>query len=262
VARAEQVMKKDPELWEKAKAGEVTINAAYTKVKAAEKLEALKEAKIEATKEATTKMRPSIVKMDCIDFLNSSDMADLILTDPPYMTDVDDIKSFSRMWLPTALSKLKDTGRAFICIGAYPEEIHAYLSVAMPKQILVWTYRNTLGPSPKLGYKLNWQAILYYEMPNAKAIQCPIMMEQFSVQDINAPDGRVGDRHHAWQKPMELAERFIRHSTSEGDLILDPFACTGTFLLAASKLGRIGRGCDISQENIDIAKERGCEQLD
>ncbi len=35
------------------------------------------------------------------------------------------------------------------------------------------------------------------------------MTEQFSVQDINAPDGRLGDRFHAWQKPDELAERVI-----------------------------------------------------
>jgi site-specific DNA-methyltransferase (adenine-specific) len=57
---------------------------------------------------------------------------------------------------------------------------------------------------------------------------------------------------------MELAERFIRHSTKEGDTVIDPFACTGTFLLAAAKLGRLAKGCDISQENIEIAIQRGC----
>jgi predicted TPR repeat methyltransferase len=46
----------------------------------------------------------------------------------------------------------------------------------------------------------------------------------------------------------------------EGDTVLDPFACTGTFLLAASKLGRLSRGCDISQDHIDIAVQRGCVQ--
>jgi len=86
------------------------------------------------------------------------------------------------------------------------------------------------------------------------------MTEQFSVQDINAPDGRLGDRYHAWQKPIELAERFVRHSTKEGDTVLDPFACTGSFLLAASKLGRRASGCDIDQANIDIAVQRGCKQ--
>jgi DNA modification methylase len=40
--------------------------------------------------------------------------------------------------------------------------------------------------------------------------------------------------------------------------VIDPFACTGTFLLAASTLGRIAKGCDISAENISIATSRGC----
>jgi len=78
------------------------------------------------------------------------------------------------------------------------------------------------------------------------------------VQDINAPDGRQGDRFHEWQKPLELAERIIKHATMPGELVLDPFCCTGSFLLAASSLGRVARGCDISPANLAIAIERGC----
>jgi len=89
-------------------------------------------------------------------------------------------------------------------------------------------------------------------------LDCPIMTEQFSVQDINAPDGRLGDRFHAWQKPIEIAERFIRHSTNPGETVVDPFCCTGTFILAASRLGRIGVGCDNNMDNLKIAIERGC----
>jgi len=181
----------------------------------------------------------------------------LLLTDPPYSTDVDDIYKFAE-WLPLALSKLKDTGRAFVFVGAYPRELQAYMDVALPEQVLVWTYRNTLGPSPKHDYKLNWQAILYYRMKNAPPLDCPVMLEQFSVQDLNAPDGRLGDRYHAWQKPMEIGERFIRHATKPGDVVADPFACTGTFLLAAAKLGRRGIGCEIDAEHLDIAVTRGC----
>ncbi len=196
---------------------------------------------------------------DAVQWLNRQDECDLLLTDPPYSTDVDDINQFAASWLPLALSKVKPTGRAYVCIGAYPVEIAAYCAVAMPTQILVWTYRNTLGPSPKNQYKLNWQAIMYYEGTDAPPLDCPIMNEQFSVQDINAPDGRLGDRYHAWQKPIELAEMFIRHSTTENAVVLDPFACTGSFLLAAARLGRLAKGCDISQEHIAIAQNRGCE---
>ena len=172
---------------------------------------------------------------------------------------MDDIDAFAKSWLPLAISKMKPTGRAFVCIGAYPLELLAYLKVAIPEQVLVWTYRNTLGPSPKENYKLNWQAILYYKGAEAGPLDCPVMLEQFSVQDINAPDGRQGDRYHAWQKPMELGERFIRHATKIGDTVIDPFCCTGTFLLAAAILGRVGRGCDFSAEHLKIAKKRGCK---
>jgi DNA modification methylase len=202
--------------------------------------------------------QPTAEHRDYKDWLLEQDFCDLLLTDPPYSTDIEDIYKFAAEWLPLALNKVKSTGRAYVFIGAYPDELAAYLAVKKPNQILVWTYQNTLGPTPKFDYKLNWQAILYYRMPEAPPLDSPIMLEQFSVQNISAPDGRQGDRYHQWQKPLEIAERFIRHSTKEGGLILDPFCCTGSFLLAGAKLNRIAKGCDISRENLRIAEERGC----
>src|SRR5258708_33719065 len=86
------------------------------------------------------------------------------------------------------------------------------------------------------------------------------MTEQFSVADINAPDGRQADRYHAWQKPDDLAERFIRHATQPGDTVLDPFAGTGTFLLAAARLGRNAAGCAIDLAMLAIAARPGCHR--
>ena len=209
-------------------------------------------------------VKPIINQESYETWLNNQPMCDLLITDPPYMTDVDDIHGFAEGWLPMALNKVKSTGRAYVCIGAYPNELYAYLSASKQvdmvlANILVWTYRNTLGPSPNLDYKQNWQAILYFRGIDAGKLDCPLMTEQFSVQDINAPDGRLGDRYHEWQKPDELAERLIRHSTKEDDLVLDPFAGTGTFLLAATRLGRTASGCDINPEILKIAEERGCK---
>jgi DNA modification methylase len=72
----------------------------------------------------------------------------------------------------------------------------------------------------------------------------------------------LGDRFHTWQKPDELARRLISHTTKEKDLVVDCFACTGTFLLEASKLGRRGLGCEINAGFAKIAEERGCCVLD
>ena len=130
------------------------------------------------------------------------------------------------------------------------------------EQILIWTYKNTLGNNPKSRYKQNYQAILYYRGIEAGELNCPLTNEQWAVQEINAPDGRIGDRYHTWQKPMELAERLIRHSTKPEDTVFDPFACTGTFLLAASKLGRKSYGFEINSENAEIAKSRGVRMIE
>ena len=108
-------------------------------------------------------LQPVIEQCDAIEWLVKQEKCDLLITDPPYMTDIDNIEEFALNWLPVALDKVKDTGRAYICIGSYPRELEAYLSTTPPDHlvlanILPWTYRNTLGPSPKFVYKNDWQA--------------------------------------------------------------------------------------------------------
>jgi DNA modification methylase len=220
------------------------------------------EKKFNASGEGTATLYP----VDCMQFIYKSDTQyDLLITDPPYMTDVDDIESFVNLWLIEVLKKVKDTGRAYVFIGAYPQELNAYLSkwyqnkleYLTLENILVWTYKNTIGPSPKDKYKLNWQAVLYFKGLNAPALNTDSLIEKFTVHEINAPDGRLGDRYHTWQKPYEIAELFIRHSTQEGAAVFDPFSGTGTFLLAAKRLNRQAVGCELSADMIAIAQERG-----
>ena len=181
------------------------------------------------------------------------------------MTELTDVKIFAEAWTLLALSRVKDSGRAYIFTGAYPQELHAYLTVLLQEErlklgnVLVWTYENTLGPSPKKDYKLNWQAIFYLYGPDAPPLNSPVMLEQFTVQDIRAPDGRLGDRYHTWQKPDDLAERLMRHSTRSGAVVIDPFAGTGSFLIAAKRLARIGIGCEIDEKMIAICRERGID---
>ena len=207
---------------------------------------------------ASVKERPRIQLGNALQWVDEIPQYDLLLTDPPYSTDVDDIKGFAASWLPAYLKKMKPTGRAYVFIGSYPHELKAYLNTCDVQDVLVWTYRNTLGPTPLNTYKRNWQAVLYFEGPDAGPLDCIEMVEQFSVQDVSAPDGRQADRYHAWQKPLKLVERFVRHSTKPGDLVVDPFACTGSHLLAAASLGRKAIGCEINKENMAIAIQRGC----
>lgn len=261
VADAKKLREERPDLAEKAASGEISMPEAKRAVKA----DLLEERKRERAKQEaeTAPMAASISNTAWEFWLPEQPPCDLLLTDPLYMTDVEDIDAYAASWLPVALDKVKPSGRAYICVGAYPAELRAYLSLKVPDhltcaQILVWTYRNTLGPTPTYDYKLNWQAILYYRGVDAPPLDSPVMVEQFSVQDLNAPDGRLGDRWHAWQKPDTLAERLIRHSTTPGQRVIDPFAGTGTFLLAAARLGREAAGCELNPQMVEIAHERGC----
>ena len=108
-------------------------------------------------------------------------------------------------------------------------------------------------------YNLNYQVVLHLYSEDSDELDTSNTNEMFSVQDINAPDGRIGNRFHAWQKPDELARRLIKQGSKEGDLVVDCFACTGTFLIEAAKQGRSAVGCDISHENLLIAEKRGCK---
>jgi DNA modification methylase len=198
-------------------------------------------------------------------WLDKQDKCDLLITDPPYITEfkLNDFEVFVKDFMSKCENKVKDTGSMYICIGGYPNELKTYLNLKTKmnlQNIMVWTYNNAIGIQPDNSYIQNYQMILYYRWDSSnkinKSINC---MGQLSSFTYNAPDGRVGDKYHSWQKPMELAEQLILNSSKSGDTILDPFTCTGTFILAANKLGRIGKGCDISKDNLDLAIKRGCK---
>lgn len=61
---------------------------------------------------------------------------------------------------------------------------------------------------------------------------------------------------HIAAYPEELVERCILSGTKEGDLILDPFAGSGTTLKAAHQLNRKWIGIEINPEYVALAKKR------
>lgn len=65
-----------------------------------------------------------------------------------------------------------------------------------------------------------------------------------------------GGRFHKQQSPIALLLRIILSSTRIGDVVLDPFAGTGTTLVVAEQLGRKSFGIEIDNENIKCIKNR------
>jgi len=251
------------EQWEKLQAGDTSFHRAHKEV---EKSEAEDEVEQQRSTGSDGEHPPTITQSDALDLLAATESADAIVTDPPYTTDLDDIDSFVRSWLPRAIETIAAGGVGFIFTGAYADELHTYLDVLGEcgvrdrTQVLVWTYRNTLGRTPATEYKRNWQAVLFIQSDPPVELDAPLTAERWGVQDINAPDARrVGqERHHKWEKPTEIVDRFIRHTTDEGDTVVDPFVGTGTTALVASELGREVIAGDSSPEMLEIAAERGC----
>jgi site-specific DNA-methyltransferase (adenine-specific) len=61
---------------------------------------------------------------------------------------------------------------------------------------------------------------------------------------------------HPTQKPLPLISRLVELGSSEGDVVLDPFAGSGTTLVAAAKTGRIGVGFEREPGYANVALER------
>ena len=57
-------------------------------------------------------------------------------------------------------------------------------------------------------------------------------------------------------KPVELVERAIRNSSRPGDSVLDPFAGSGTTLIAAEKSGRRAWLMELDPKYVDVIVRR------
>jgi DNA modification methylase len=57
-------------------------------------------------------------------------------------------------------------------------------------------------------------------------------------------------------KPLALMERAIRNSSRDGDLVLDPFAGSGSTLIACERTGRVCAGIEVDPVYVDVAVAR------
>jgi DNA modification methylase len=73
--------------------------------------------------------------------------------------------------------------------------------------------------------------------------------------NISSESKKISDNHVAVY-PLGLVNYFIKGSTEEGDLVLDPFIGTGTTGVSAKKLGRNFIGFEKQLEYIKVANKR------
>ena len=133
------------------------------------------------------------------------------------------------------------------------------------KNEIIWHYPNKVPmPSLKKKFSSNYDNILFYtRVDKNQRTTHDLTLEREAgtkkkmgaVWSIPSTKGkeRVG---YPTQKPMELLMRMIKASSNQHDIVLDPFAGSGTTLDAAQSLGRHWIGIDVGDAAIKTIQER------
>lgn len=114
--------------------------------------------------------------------------------------------------------------------------------------ILVWQKNNC---TPSQYYMKNCEYVLFLRKGKAKWIN-----DIGGSKTVHQFDNIIGNKTHPCEKPVDLLKFYIRNSSSENDIIFDPFCGTGSTLVAAKELRRQYLGYEIDEEYFDIAVDK------
>lgn len=207
-----------------------------------------------------------------------------------------DYLAWTERWLAAVRRVLKPTAAFFVAIGdEYAAEIKVRLGdlgLTM-RNWIVWHY--TFGVHCTKKFTRSHAHIFYYVVDpkrftfNADAVRVPSARQTTYADRRANPKGRVPDdtwvlrpqedeqffqtemdtwyvsrvcgtfkerTGHPCQMPEALLERIIRVASNPGELVLDPFAGSGTTLVAAKRLGRRYLGIELSTEYAERVRQR------
>ncbi len=199
-------------------------------------------------------------------------------------------------WIVAVRRTLKPTGSFYVAIGdEYAAELKVRLDEAglTMRNWIVWHY--TFGVHCTRKFSRSHAHIFYYVNDpkaftfNAASIRVPSARQTTYADRRANPAGKVPDdtwvlrpqesadhfaadsdtwavsrvcgtfeerTGHPCQMPEAVLDRIIRVSSNPGDLVLDPFAGSGTTLATARKLGRRYLGIELSEEYAEAVRQR------
>lgn len=115
---------------------------------------------------------------------------------------------------------------------------------------IIWAKNSfTLGRSD---YQRQYEPMLYGWREGGKHFWCGAR-DQGDVWFVDRP--KVNDLHPT-MKPVELIERALGNSSRKGDLILDPFAGSGSTVMACERMARQARLIEIDPHYVDVIVRR------
>lgn len=183
----------------------------------------------------------------------------LLLTDPPYGQafqsgrrttsakksaiandeTIGDAAALLADVLPKAFARMADDAHALIFTGwRFEPEIRAVIEAAgfTIKGSLVWVKNNHGTGDLEGSFAPKHERIIHAVKGKPKLVQ-------------RIPDVVLGkdkqNSDHPTEKPLDLLRALIEATTSPGDLVVDPFAGSGSTLFAADALGRDFWGCEL-----------------
>lgn len=224
----------------------------------------------------------NIVHGDCREILSNFHFErpiNCLLTDPPYGVDFQstygknetDRELYQRKIaddhsIDDAITSFDETFRLIVPSMAEQCEIyvfsqwqvspewHRYLNSLTHmgielRQLIIWE-----KGYPGIGdVKYNWgcgHEFIYY----LKKGKRPVPYRRSGVLHVDKV--RPGTNVHPTQKPVPLLKILIEYSTDEGDVVFDPYAGSGSTIVAAQELGREGIGIEIDEQYAQTARER------
>lgn len=120
-------------------------------------------------------------------------------------------------------------------------------------EILVWCKTNPI-PTGCQTWLPDIEYCLYFRESGVRLNDGYELKSRWYVSDINKRDK---DKFmHPTIKPLDLVERHIKHTTQEGDIILDAFMGSGTTAVACKSTGRNFIGFEIEKQWWEIANDR------
>jgi len=217
----------------------------------------------------------------------------------------EDYLSWIDQWLPQLVRILKPSGSLWLCIG-YDYVCDYKIKIdSLGLKLINWiVWHRNFERQTKRRFALSHCHILYYVVNennytfNFEEISIPTLSSvlynknrygalRYKVpSDVwylrpNDAENLFRSEHDVWffpramrnervshptQKPEALLERIIRVATNPGDLVVDPFAGSGTTLAVAKRLGRRFWGCELSPRyaNVIVERLRGlfCDEIE